>query len=149
MNSMGNRSVNTTKLKALTSQVSELNQFLTERNKSLAERDVTLSYLSQEVDSLKATLQWFERPINLEKARQFEPSSETSASLQFDLFNKAEDSVDPSDDEEGLETITYKRTKKRRGSTLSDDRVKDIVVHDLDEFQRICPHDKSILKPIG
>ncbi len=49
MNSRGNRSVNITKLEALTSQVSELNQFLTER-------DVTLSHLSQEVDSLKATL---------------------------------------------------------------------------------------------
>ncbi len=69
--------------------------------------------------------------------------------MQFDLFNEAEDSVDPSDDEEELETITYKRTKKHRKSTLSDDRVKDVVVHDLDESQRICLHDKSVLKPIG
>ncbi|MCP4993486.1 MAG: IS66 family transposase [Gammaproteobacteria bacterium] len=148
MNSAPEKPIDKAEYDALAAENAGLRQSLREK-KRLAKQ---VDRQSRKIDVLSAKLEWFEQQFNLERARQFAPSSEASHSLQGDLFNEAEAVAGQSDADEqsdGVEVVAHKRQKKPRAPTITDDMVKEVVMHDLDESERICSHDGSVLKPIG
>lgn len=69
--------------------------------------------------------------------KRFAASSEGHPG-QGELFNEAEDSLTPSDEEVAAdETITYTRKKTRRPS-LSADLPREDVVHDIADADKVC-----------
>ena len=69
--------------------------------------------------------------------KRFAASSEGHPG-QGELFNEAEDSLTPSDEEVAAdETITYTRKKSRRPS-LSADLPREDVVHDIADAEKVC-----------
>lgn len=122
---------------------------------SLEEKDRELDVQRQKADTLSKELEWFKRQYNLDQARQYAPSSEAAHSLQSDLFNEAEAvldkaGVDITEEDEGkVKVPAHTRKKKPKTPTISDDMVKQVIVHDLDEEERVCQGDNSVLKPIG
>lgn len=70
--------------------------------------------LEQENVELKAKLRWYEEQFRLAQHRRFAASSEKMHPDQLLLFNEAEAEADPAKEEPTLESISYKR-KKRKG----------------------------------
>ncbi|HIG14410.1 MAG TPA: IS66 family transposase [Gammaproteobacteria bacterium] len=119
---------------------------------TLSQREQKISKQQSEIERLSAHVQWLERQMKLDRARRFGAASETSHSLQRELFNEAEMLVDQADDGQGNEPITveaHQRKRRPRTPTIHDDLVKEIVTHELDETERVCPHDQAFLKAIG
>lgn len=139
----------------LSAQNTELRQALLEQEQLHDERLNEIASQAEKISMLEARIQWFERQFNLERARQFAPTTEAAHSLQADLFNEAERILDQSaredeaTEEDAVEVPAHKRSKKTRKLTISDDLVRDVVEHDLDEAARRCAHDGSVLEPIG
>src|SRR5690625_6335593 len=69
--------------------------------------------LEIEKEALEAKLQWYEEQFRLSQQRRFGSSSEKTNPDQLSLFNEAEDTSDSTVEEPTIETITYKRKKKR------------------------------------
>jgi transposase len=117
---------------------------------TLDQRSEKISTLQAENERLSTRIQWFERQHKLDQARRFGASSEKASGLQRELFNEAETLADPAEETEETVTVpAHQRKKRSRTPTIHDDMVKEIVVHELDESERICPHDQAILKAIG
>jgi transposase len=120
---------------------------------ALSEGEAKISTLQAENERLSTRIQWFERQYKLDQARRFGASSEKAQGLQQELFNEAEMMADPfGSDQAEEETITvpaHQRKKRTRNTTIKDEMVKEIVVHELDASERVCPHDQAILKAIG
>ncbi len=127
--------------------------FQVERLKdTLSLREQKISTQQSEIERLSAHVQWLERQMKLDQTRRFGAASETSHSLQRELFNEAEVLVDQIGDSQDNETITveaHQRKRRPRTPTIHDDLVKEIVTHELDQTERVCPHDQAILKAIG
>ena len=87
--------------------------------------------------------------------KQFGSSSEKLEAIQADLFVEAEEDEDnpitDTDTTENAETaiaVAAHQRKKHRVSIPADlPRVE--IIHDLPEDQKVCPHDGTVLKPIG
>ncbi len=138
-------SVLKTDLQALSHQVEGLKDTLDLREQKITTQQV-------EIERLNARIQWFERQHKLDQARRFGASSEKAHSLQRELFNEAEMIVEQTGDEQQDKTLTvpeHQRKKRSRTPTITDDLVREIVTHELEESERVCPHDQSILKAIG
>jgi len=117
---------------------------------TLSERDQTLSEQSRQIETLQARIQWFERQFNLERARQFAPTSEVMPSLQPDLFNEAEALLDPQAVDDTIPIAAHARKKnKPRTALITDEMIKEVVVHDLDAEDRHCDNDDTVLQPMG
>lgn len=123
-------------VKAVVAQNTELKQTLLKRD--------------EQVTALNARIQWLERQFKLDRSRRFGQSTESAHSLQAELFNEAEALVDQAtDDADSVPVTSHQRKKTARKATISDDMVKQVVEHHLDEAERICPYDQSLLEPIG
>lgn len=95
--------------------------------------------LRQQNAELAAKLNWFEEQFRLSQQRRFGASSERTHSEQQQLFNEAEVEGSPSTEEPTIETITYKRRKKRgRRETLLKDLPVETVEYRLPEEEQIC-----------
>ncbi len=119
---------------------------------TLNQRSEKISTQQIEIERLSARIQWFEQQHKLDQARRFGASSEKAHSLQRELFNEAEMIVDQTGDDPKEETLTvpeHQHKKRSRTPTITDDLVREIVTHELDESERVCPHDQAILKAIG
>lgn len=88
------------------------------RMENRAESPITieeqLAKFARENEALKAKLRWYEEQFRLAQRQRFAASSEKTHPDQLLLFNEAEAEAEPAKDEPTLESITYKR-KKRKG----------------------------------
>ncbi len=115
-------------------------------------REQKITTQQAEIERLNTRIQWFEQQHTLDQARRFGASAEKAHSLQRELFNEAEMIVDQTGDDPKDETVTvpeHQRKKRSRTLTINDEMVKEIVTHELDESERVCPKDQTILKAIG
>ena len=109
---------------------------ITVHEQQLAERD-------NHIEHLKAQLR-------LLVARRFGAASErVVADGQLKLFNEAETHAD----DEGVETaiVTVAAHARRRGKrqVLPESLPREEIVYELNEAERVCPHDGSVLAVIG
>lgn len=88
--------------------------------------------------------------LNVALARRFGVSSERIPDEQLRLFNEAESAVEAAEltDESTVEVPAHTRKKSGR-RPLPDSLPRIEVLHELDEAERICPHDGTELKRIG
>lgn len=117
---------------------------------SLGEKEI--SELQAENERLSAQVQWLKRQAKLEQSRRFGTSSEKAHGLQREIFNEAEHLVSQSGESSEDDSVTvpaHTRKKRPRTPTVPDDLVREIVVHEMEASEQICPHDQATLKAIG
>ena len=93
----------------------------------------------------QAAIERLREQLNIALARRFGSSSERIPDEQLRLFNEAEAAAL---DDSTIEVPAHTRKKSgRRPLPESLPRVE--VIHELDEAERICPNDGTVLKRIG
>ena len=117
------------------------------RNEKLqAERTIVL----QENERLHSKVLLLQEQLNLALARRYAARSEKVSPDQIRLFDEAEVEAEGMPSEEGAVVTIPAHTRQRRGrKALPDDLPRVEVVHELDEAQRICPHDGGMLREMG
>lgn len=101
-----------------------------------AERDAQIAVLHEQIRQLLKN--------------RYGSSSEKISADQLGLFNEAEEAIVEQDAVEP-ETATVKshtRTRKPRVS-IPDSLPREEIIHDIEESEKICPHDGAALKNIG
>ncbi|PEB38600.1 MULTISPECIES: transposase domain-containing protein [Bacillus] len=75
----------------------------------------TIESLQAQVEELTAKVRWYEEQFRLSQQKRFGTSSEKTPNnqLALELFNEAEKESDSETPELAIETITYRRKKKR------------------------------------
>ena len=83
-------------------------------------------------------------------AKRFGASAETLPDGQLGLFNEAEDIDDATNEDAipGVDVPAHTRKSPKR-SPLPETLPRIEVVHDLDEADKVCPHDGSALEQFG
>lgn len=128
------------------------NADLHHRHRSLAEENEQLK------NRLKSYENWtsqLEEAIKLLQLRKFAPKSEQLPSdndqLFFDEFELVAKSAPPEDDSEQTDMIPVSahEKKKPKRKPLPKDLPREVVVIDLPEAQKTCPHDGSQLRELG
>jgi transposase len=92
-----------------------------------------------------------EEALRLARHRYFGRRSERTPADQLGLFNEAEQLADAPVDEDTEPSIEIPGHTRRRGKRrpLPDDLPRIELVHDLDDAQKVCPHDGTALERIG
>ncbi|MET1256577.1 IS66 family transposase [Aliikangiella maris] len=94
-----------------------------------------ITELKKMVLALQSKCEFLEEQFRLAQQKQFGQSSEAHAE-QGDLFNEAEQILDePADTEK--ESISYTRNKPKR-KPLPQDLPREVVIHDIDETDKVC-----------
>lgn len=102
---------------------SSIKKDLTARLRTLEER---IQLLEQQNAELDAKVKWYEEQYRLSVQQRFGSSSEKTMPQQINLFNEAEDTADPNQEEPTLETVTYQRKKRQPGDVA--DKINDLPV---------------------
>lgn len=113
----------------------------------------TTKRLADEVEQLKAEIQWLKEQIGLAKHHQFGSSSEKSSSEQIaSLFNEAEVCAEPDLPEPAAleQIVTYKRRKAKGQRELDLENLEVVETpYRLPEDQQICPQCSGPLHEMG
>ena len=113
--------------------------------KEIAELKQTLFEKQQRIELL-------EELLRTSKQRQFGTSSEKHPAQQA-LFNEAEEiqadenSLD-ADEEASVDVPAHTRKRKKRVS-IPESIEREEIVYDLDDTEKVCPHDGAALRHIG
>jgi transposase len=97
------------------------------------------------------TIATLSEQLQLMLARRFGASSERVAEAQLGLFNEAEAELDTAAEEDiapAIEVPAHTRKVPKR-KPLSKDLPRVEVIHDLPEDNKLCPHDGTVLVPMG
>jgi len=105
-----------------------------------------LAEQSQRIHSLEELIKHF-------RQRTFGASSEKTPANQLGLFNEAESTAPTSDDEspdrENSVTVNAHQRKKKPRVAIPAHLPREVIDYDLDESDKICPHDQTQLTHIG
>jgi len=104
-----------------------------------------VSELEKENNRLNRRLNFLEEQFRLAQQKRFGASSESHPG-QGELFNEAEEIVAQTDEEQ--ETISYTRKKPKR-RLLPTDLPREVVIHDIDDADKVCNSCQSDLHQIG
>jgi transposase len=122
-------------------EINQLKDIISEKDKVISDKNNRIQLLEDYIRSLNQ--------------KQFGSSSEKLETIQADLFVEAEEDSDQAtietestaEDESSVTVAAHQRKKHRVSIPANLPRVE--IIHDLPENQKICPHDGSVLKPIG
>jgi transposase len=137
--------------KQLLKENKNLQELLLEAQSLLEEKELLLTQKDAKISTLLEQLK-------LARHQTFSPTSEKQSPQQGELFDEAEQIVtDEANEEESTvkennsETgkVTTSQKKKRGRSPLPAHLVRVDVIYDLDESEKICPHDGQPLHKIG
>ena len=98
--------------------------------------------LKRQNAALLEQLEHYQQQFRLLQKKMFGSSSEKNIVMpeQLSLFNEAEITADEKIDEPTIEEITYTRRKAKSTKEENlEDLVTEVVLHDVDEAQKICP----------
>jgi len=133
----------------LPNDIYRLKQMLLERNKIIAEHEQRLAANVAQITHLQDL-------INLLQKKNYAPQSEAVSSEQLGLFNEVEGLIhtppgdnEETDEEEDDSVSSDNKVKKKRRPRLPENLPREEVVIDLDEKDKICPHDGARLEKIG
>jgi transposase len=114
--------------------------------------EALLTEQNAKITKLETLVNFYEEQYALSQRRLFGTSSEqTPDQLRIDnIFNEAEDQVDPSLAEPTIEEISYKR-KKRKGKRADDlsGLQKVRIDYELPDSERTCPDCGDLMADIG
>jgi len=116
-------------------------------------KDSALDVKESLLESKDAFIDQLKEALILERNRRFSKATESLRSLQSELFDEPElesQEVDAlaEDKDDDIDVPAHKR--KRRGrKKLPDDLPRIEIVHDLNEEDKVCPHDGHALQEIG
>ncbi|RKZ58517.1 MAG: IS66 family transposase [Gammaproteobacteria bacterium] len=117
------------------------------KNLLLSERAIS-QQKDAEINQLKQQYQQILEQWRLSQDKRFGKSSEVSID-QFGLFNEVEQLDDETDGGPAeQETVTYLRNKPKR-TPLPKDLPREVIVHDIDEADKICDGCGSGLHKMG
>lgn len=129
--------------------------------KSAAELQEKVAFLEAQLDAKseqlaqqKSYIRHLEEYLKQLRQKPFSPSSEKLSPDQLPIFNEAEEVEQTNQaeaDAEPTDTVTvaaHQRNTRPRVS-LPAHLPREEVIHDLPEADKVCPHDGSVLKPIG
>ena len=98
------------------------------------------------VSARDKTIALLEEKIHLLLSARFGASSEQVSEAQIGLFNEAEANAEPTSEPPAeIEVPGHRRAKPKR-KPLPEHLARVVVVHDLDEEDKFCPHDGAALK---
>src|SRR5699024_12158872 len=94
---------------------------LTENTQTIEKLTTENKQLTQEVESLRAKINWLEEQFRLGQQRKFGASSEKSHpdQIELQLFNEAEVIADDNVEEPTIETITDRKSTRLNSSHVS------------------------------
>ena len=128
-------------------------------NKQLLKENQNLQALLLEAQSLlaekEATISTLLEQLKLARHQTFSPTSEKQSPQQGELFDEAEQVAESERNEDAgagddkSKTDTDKPPRKRGRSTLPAHLPRVEVIYDLEESDKICPHDGQPLHKIG
>lgn len=146
---------------ALQSALDELLRRNETLDAELAATTVELKTLGGELRVVRTERDLLKEQLNRFKRKLFDARSEAAASVQQKdmFFNEAEAegakaqpaAEETGDDKAGddqVEVPAHKRTKRGR-KPLDPALPREVVRHELPEYERVCPHDGSALTEIG
>lgn len=133
----------------------ELQKIVADKDDIISSHEKSLQEKEQSLHAKEKRIRILEEYILSLQQKQFGSSSEKQEVLQSELvFTEAEDSAEADAPEQvdafADETVLvaeHKRQKKRISIPKELPRIE--IIHDLADDQRCCPHDGSLLKPIG
>lgn len=98
-------------------------------------------FLENQVADLMGKLKWFEEQFRLSQHQRFGSSSEQSHpdQIELSLFNEAEVAATPDIEEPTVETVTYRRKKKRgHREIMLENLPTETVEYRLSEEEQVC-----------
>jgi transposase len=101
----------------------------------------TIESLQVQVEELTAKVKWYEEQFRLSQQKKFGSSSEKTPENQIalELFNEVEQEANPQLSEPTVETITYKRKKKRgHRETMLQSLSTETVEYRLSLEDQVC-----------
>jgi len=127
----------TTKTPNSNPTIEELQKRLEQLEKHNAELEAKL----KKQNELEAKLNWLEEQLRLHQLKRFGTSSEKTNpdQLELTLFNETEAEANPNIPEPTLETITFRRRKKRGHRELMLENLRtETVEYRLSDEQQVC-----------
>ncbi len=106
----------------------------------LGEAAQSIQEKDQKIKALTQKLNWYEEQFNLLKSKHYAKSSEQQATMQAQLFDEDEQTVQDDADDSSKETITYTRKKPDRNKKNLDTSAlpREIRYIDLTEAEKQC-----------
>lgn len=101
----------------------------------------TIENLQAQIEELTAKVKWYEEQFRLYQQKRFGSSSEKTNSnqIELELFNEVEKTADPELPEPTIETITYRRKKKRgHRETILENLPTETIEYRLSEEDQVC-----------
>jgi transposase len=119
-----------------TPKIEELLQRLEMLEKHNAELEAKL----KKQNELEAKVKWFEEQFRLLQQKRFSFSSEKTNPDQLELFNEIEKEANPELPEPTLESITYQRSRKKRGhrETMLENLPVETIEYRLSSSEQVC-----------
>lgn len=112
---------------------------LQKRLAMLEKQNADLEAKLEKQNELEAKLKWLEEQLRLYRLKRFGASSEKYIPGQLSLFNEAEQEANPELPEPVLETITYRRRKKRgHREIMLEDLPVETVEYRLPPEEQVC-----------
>jgi transposase len=127
----------TTKSSTTNTTIEELQKRLEQLEKHNAELEAKL----KKQNELEAKLQWLEEQLRLHQLKRFGTSSEKTNpnQLELTLFNETEAEANPDLPEPTMETITYRRRKKRgHREMMLENLPVETIEYRLSEEEQVC-----------
>lgn len=106
----------------------------------IAEQEESLQARAERIRQLEEIIKTFQRKI-------FAASSEQVPADQLGLFNEAEEIIEAPAKETPVER--QPRAARRGRPALPAELPREEVIYDLEEADKVCPHDGAALTPIG
>ena len=116
-----------------------------------ARYEAVIEHKNTALENKDAFIEQLKQALILARNTRFAASSESLRSLQLDLFNEAEQEDDAVQIDTEDDLISVPRHQRRRGGRkpLPEDLPRIEVIHDLDDEDKLCPHDGHALKFIS
>ena len=129
----------------------QLAEKVADLEQQLDTKDQQLRSKNQQISSQQKQIKLLEEMLRYANQKRYGSSSEKSP--QQELFDEAED-LDQEEQAESLESSdsisvpAHTRNKKQRVS-IPESLEREEIVYDLEDSEKVCPHDGSALKHIG
>jgi len=125
---------------SVASETAVLRQELLRKQSLIEQQSAGLAVRDQRIRQLEELIRSFQQ-------QRFGASSEKLSPDQLGLFNEAEEQFD---EPTPTETEVKPHTRRSRGRpALPEDLPREEIIYDLDEADKVCPHDGAALKLIG
>lgn len=132
----------TQEINELKQRLAALESQLSEQDKAIASKDKSLEIKDRNILTLREYIRYMEQ-------QRFGSSSEKLSPDQLNLFDEAEllSDDDESIEQESTDVPAHKRKKKR--ASIPAELPRTDVIHDLEESEKVCPHDGTALRHFG